>query len=114
MLSELALAKSFVLIILDSVYSDAWMEAREREYTYLSMFGHYLKFFDVFCSIFYRTFWQAGITEPRKFATDENREFLLNSYRELKQCPGLHECFSCLRRIDFMGVMRVILSVLSI
>jgi 2-haloacid dehalogenase len=77
------------------------MEAGEREYTYLSMSGHYLKFFDVFRSIFYRTLWQAGIAEPRKLATDEDREFLLNSYRELKPRPGIHECFSRLRAAGF-------------
>lgn len=101
-LSKLALVKSFVLIILDPIYSDAWMEAKEREDTYLSMSGHYLRSFDVFRSIFYRTLWQAGITEPRKFATDEDREFLLNSGRELKPLPGHHERFSRLRAAGFI------------
>ena len=78
------------------------MEAKEREYTYLSMSGHCLRFFDVFRCIFHRTLWQAGITEPRKFATDEGREFLWNSYRELKPRPGLHECFSRLRAAGFI------------
>ncbi|QGA16121.1 hypothetical protein EYB26_003788 [Talaromyces marneffei] len=83
------------------LFGYAWMEAGEREYTYLSMSGHYFKFFDVFRSIFYRTLWQAGIAEPRKFATDKDREFLLNSYRELKPRPGIHECFSRLRAAGF-------------
>lgn len=78
-----------------------WMEAGEREYTYLSVSGHYVKFFDVFRSIFYRTLWQAGITEPRKFATDEDREYLLESYKTLKPRPGISECFANLRKAGF-------------
>uniref|UniRef100_A0A093VDD0 (S)-2-haloacid dehalogenase 1 n=1 Tax=Talaromyces marneffei PM1 TaxID=1077442 RepID=A0A093VDD0_TALMA len=60
------------------LFGYAWMEAGEREYTYLSMSGHYFKFFDVFRSIFYRTLWQAA--QPR---------------------PGIHECFSRLRAAGF-------------
>lgn len=77
------------------------MEAGEREYTYLSLSGKYLKFFDIFRSIFYRTLWQAGIQEPRKFATDEDREFLLQSYRSLRPRPGIAECWEKLRGAGF-------------
>ncbi|KAH8885262.1 HAD-like protein [Thozetella sp. PMI_491] len=80
------------------LFGYAWMEAGEREYTYLSISGNYIKFFDIFRSIFYRTLWQAGIEEPRKFATDEDREFLLASYRTLKPREGLLECFTRLRK----------------
>ncbi|PWY78930.1 hypothetical protein BO83DRAFT_386612 [Aspergillus eucalypticola CBS 122712] len=66
------------------LFGYAWMEAGEKEYTYLSLSTHYVKFFDVFRSIFYRTLWQAGILNPREFATDEDREYLLASYREFK------------------------------
>ncbi|KAK5022746.1 hypothetical protein LTS07_009723 [Exophiala sideris] len=83
------------------LFGYAWMEAGEREYTYLSISGKYVTFFEVFRSIFYRTLWQAGIAEPRKFATDEDREFLLASYRKLKPRPGLAECFDRLRRGGF-------------
>ncbi|KAL4907800.1 hypothetical protein BDW74DRAFT_175582 [Aspergillus multicolor] len=76
----------------------AWMEAAEKEYTYLSLIpGGYVKVFDVLRSVFYRTLWQAGIAEPREFASDEDREFLLDSYRGLKPRPGLQECFQKLR-----------------
>ena len=78
------------------------MEAGEREYTYLSVSGQYVKFFDVFRSIFYRTLWQAGIQEPRKSFTDEDREYLLASYLTLKVRPGLAECFARLRTAGFM------------
>jgi 2-haloacid dehalogenase len=77
------------------------MEAGEKEYTYLSLCGKYVKFFDVFRSIFYRTLGQAGIEEPRKFATDEDREYLLASYRLLKPRTGLVECFAKLRAGGF-------------
>jgi 2-haloacid dehalogenase len=83
------------------LFGYAWMEAGEREYTYLSISGHYVKFFDIFRSIFYRTLWQAGITEPRKFASDEDRESLLASYRTLNARQGISECFSRLRDAGF-------------
>ncbi|KAJ5108315.1 2-haloalkanoic acid dehalogenase [Penicillium angulare] len=83
------------------LFGYAWMEAGEREYTYLSLSGHYVKFFDVFRSIFYRTLWQAGIQNPRSFANDEDREFLLASYRTLKPRLGIAECFSRLRAAGF-------------
>ncbi|KEF60511.1 uncharacterized protein A1O9_02072 [Exophiala aquamarina CBS 119918] len=83
------------------IFGYCWMEAGEREYTYLSIAGAYRPFFDVFRSIFYRTLWQAGIQEPRKFATDEDREFLLQSYRELKARPDLVECWDKLRKAGF-------------
>lgn len=77
------------------------MEAGEREYTYLSVSGSYITFFDVFRSIFYRTLWQAGIQKPREFASDDDREFLLASYRTLKPREGLQECFDTLRAGGF-------------
>lgn len=77
------------------------MEAGEREYTYLSISGHYIQFFDIFRSIFYRTLCQAGIQEPRNFATDEDREYMLASYRTLKPRSGIPECFSRLRAAGF-------------
>ena len=83
------------------LFGYCWMEAGEREYTYLSLSGKYMKFFDIFRSIFYRTLWQAGIQEPRKFASDDDREFLLQSYRALKPRPGIAECWDKLRKAGF-------------
>ncbi|KAF3402668.1 hypothetical protein DPV78_004216 [Talaromyces pinophilus] len=83
------------------IFGYAWMEAGEKEYTYLSLTTNYVKFFDVFRSIFYRTLGQAGIAEPRKFASDEDREFLLASYRDLQARPGVAECFAKLREGGF-------------
>ncbi|KAL5341632.1 HAD-like protein [Aspergillus crustosus] len=80
------------------IFAYAWMEAGEKEYTYLSLSGQYVRFFDVFRSIFYRTLWQAGIQNPREFASDEDREFLLASYRTLQPREGVKECFDLLRQ----------------
>jgi 2-haloacid dehalogenase len=83
------------------LFGYAWIEAGEKEYTYLSLSEKYVKFFDVFRSIFYRTLWQAGVQNPRQFATDEDREHLLASYRTLKTREGLLECFTRLREAGF-------------
>ncbi|KAJ5238566.1 2-haloalkanoic acid dehalogenase [Penicillium chermesinum] len=83
------------------IFGYAWMEAGEREYTYLSLSGHYVKCFDCLHAVFYRTLWQAGIPEPRKFATDEDRDYLLACYRTLKLRPGIAECFARLRNAGF-------------
>lgn len=77
------------------------MEASEKEYTYLSMSGKYVVYFDVFRALFYRTLWQAGIKKPREAFSEEDREALLASYRTLKARPGLAECFDKLRDAGF-------------
>ncbi|KAL3418562.1 2-haloalkanoic acid dehalogenase [Phlyctema vagabunda] len=79
----------------------AWMECAEREYTYLSMSGKYMPFWEVFKPLFYRILWMAGIQEPRKFATDEDGAFIVAEYRKLKTRPGIHECFAKLRAAGF-------------
>ncbi|KAL6243076.1 hypothetical protein RBB50_010176 [Rhinocladiella similis] len=62
------------------IFGYAWMEAAEREYTYLSLSNGYRKVFDVMRSIFYRTLSQAGIAEPRKLVSDGDMELVLESY----------------------------------
>jgi len=79
----------------------AWMEAAEREYTYLSISGRYVIFQDVFQALFYRMLWMAGIEEPRKFATDEDNEYIMEQYTKLQPRPGLKECFAKLRAAGF-------------
>ncbi|KAF7531067.1 hypothetical protein G7054_g9245 [Neopestalotiopsis clavispora] len=83
------------------LFGYAWMEAGEKEYTYLSLSGSYLVYWTVFRGIFYRTLWQAGVKEPRKLCTDEDREFLLDAYKQLKPRAGLTECFAKLRGAGF-------------
>lgn len=79
----------------------AWMEASEREYSYLGLSGRYVPFWTVFEPLFYRMLWMAGIEEPREFATDEDVKFIINSYRQLKARPGIGECFEKLRASGF-------------
>lgn len=79
----------------------AWMEAAEREYTYLSISGRYVVFSDVFKALFYRMLWMAGIEEPRKFAKDEDNEYIMNAYTTLQPRPGLKECYAKLRAAGF-------------
>lgn len=83
------------------MFGYAWMEAGEKEYTYLSLSGNYQVYWTVFRGIFYRTLWQAGVKEPRKLCTDEDREFLLAAYKTLKPRAGLTECFEKLRSAGF-------------
>ncbi|EPE07454.1 2-haloalkanoic acid dehalogenase [Ophiostoma piceae UAMH 11346] len=83
------------------LFGYAWMETGEKEYTYMSLTNKYVPFFDIFRSIFYRVLGQAGIANPRSFATDDDREFLLASYRTLRPRPGLLECFEKLRSAGY-------------
>lgn len=79
----------------------AWFEAAEREYTYLSISGRYIRFYDVFSSLFYRMLWMAGIEEPRKFATDDDLKYILEQFMKLDARPGIAECFRLLREAGF-------------
>ncbi|KAK7966863.1 uncharacterized protein PG986_001140 [Apiospora aurea] len=79
------------------IFGYAWMEAGEKEYTYLSMSGRYVPYSAVSRALFYRTLWQAGVADPRAFATDDDRDFLLAAYRQLRTRPGVDRCFRTLR-----------------
>jgi 2-haloacid dehalogenase len=78
-----------------------WFEAAEREYTYLSISGRYMRFYDVFKSLFYRMLWMAGIEEPRKFAAGEDLAYILDQFMKLEARPGVVECFQMLRDAGF-------------
>ncbi|KLU82468.1 hypothetical protein MAPG_01540 [Magnaporthiopsis poae ATCC 64411] len=58
----------------------AWLEAAEREYTYLSISNRYRRFDDVFRSLFYRVLWFAGVEQPRAFATEADLDFRVRGY----------------------------------
>ncbi|KAF4120236.1 2-haloacid dehalogenase [Geosmithia morbida] len=81
--------------------SYAWIEAAEREYTYLSISGRYVPFHDVFESLFYRMLWMAGIEEPRRFATDDDLGYVLEQFKNLQARPGVAECFELLHEAGF-------------
>ncbi|KZL79191.1 catalytic activity [Colletotrichum incanum] len=79
----------------------AWIEAAEREYTYLSIQGRYRRFYDIFHSLFYRMLFMAGVPEPRKLATDDDAAFIMDRFLELEARPGVKECFKLLREAGF-------------
>ncbi|KAF5602256.1 2-haloalkanoic acid dehalogenase [Fusarium pseudocircinatum] len=84
-----------------SLLVNTWLEASEREYTYLSITGRYVAFDKVFSSLFYRMLWLAGIQEPRSFASEADIEKITDGYMELEPRPDLKECFDKLRAAGF-------------
>ncbi|KAM5342277.1 hypothetical protein ACJ41O_013243 [Fusarium nematophilum] len=78
-----------------------WVEAAEREYTYLSITNRYIAFDVIFASLFYRMLWMSGIQEPREFATDEDVRNVTEGYMHLEARPDLKECFDKLRAAGF-------------
>ncbi|KAJ3540362.1 hypothetical protein NM208_g5103 [Fusarium decemcellulare] len=78
-----------------------WIEAAEREYTYLSITNRYAPFDTLFASLFYRMLAMSGIQEPRKFATDEDIKKVTEGYMHLEARPDLKECFDKLRAAGF-------------
>jgi 2-haloacid dehalogenase len=78
-----------------------WFEASEREYTYLSISGRYVRFYDAFRSLFYRMLWMAGIEEPRQFASEADLDYIMEQYMKLQPRPGIAECFQLLRDNGF-------------
>jgi 2-haloacid dehalogenase len=61
------------------LFGFAWMEAAEREYSYLDRCGRYMPFSTIFQPMFYRILWMAGAEEPREFATDDDASFLVTA-----------------------------------
>ncbi|RMY61166.1 hypothetical protein D0865_01147 [Hortaea werneckii] len=85
-----------------AMFGYMWIEVAEREYTYLSMSGAYVPYAQVFESIFWRMLWKAGIPEPRKFATSEDLEAIMEEgYKKMEMRPGAKECVQKLREAGF-------------
>lgn len=87
--------------ILPKLLGYAWLEAAEREYTYLSISGRYKVFIDVFEALFWRMLSMAGVEDPRSFATEEDLAFVMTKYQELEARPGIAACFEALRQDGF-------------
>ncbi|GAB7327651.1 hypothetical protein MBLNU13_g11488t1 [Cladosporium sp. NU13] len=79
-----------------------WQTAAELEFTFLSISGSYKSYKDVLRGIFYRTLSLCGVAEPRKIATDEQREQCIDGYSSLELRPGFAEAFQYLRDNGFM------------
>lgn len=75
----------------------AWLESAEREYTYLSLSGHYVPFAQVFEAIFFRILHFAGVPEPRSIATEDDVKYFMREYRNCEVRPGAKECVDRLR-----------------
>ncbi|KAF4415883.1 2-haloalkanoic acid dehalogenase [Fusarium acutatum] len=84
-----------------SLLVNIWIEASEREYTYLSITQRYVAFDKLFSSLFYRMLWLAGIEEPRSFASEADIEKITHGYMELEPRPDLKRCFDKLRAAGF-------------
>lgn len=78
-----------------------WQETAEREYTYLSLSGRYVAFFEIFEALFYRVLMYAGISDPRSFATTEDVQYIIGEWKKLDLRPGAAECVSKLREAGF-------------
>lgn len=83
------------------LFTYMWIEAGEREYTYLSITERYMAFDKIFASIFYRMLWMSGIQEPRKFCTDEEIKRVCDGYLDLELRPDTVICFEKLRAAGF-------------
>jgi 2-haloacid dehalogenase len=84
-----------------SLFVYMWVEAGEREYTYLSITGRYIAYDKIFESIFYRMLWMSGIQEPRKFCTDAEVSEVVEGYFQLEMRPDTAACFDKLRAAGF-------------
>jgi 2-haloacid dehalogenase len=83
------------------LFGFAWLESSEREFTYLSISSRYKPYKVVFAAMFYRMLWMSGISSPRDFATDAERDEMVSSYSDLKLREGVQETFSLLRDAGF-------------
>lgn len=83
------------------VLANFWIEAGEREYTYLSMTGRYQPLEKVYRSIFPRMLGMSGISSPTNFCTDEEIERLMQGYRSLELRDDTKAAFTLLRKAGF-------------
>jgi 2-haloacid dehalogenase len=87
--------------ITSQVFGFAWLESSEREFTYLSISSRYKPYKIVFSAMFYRILWMSGISSPREFATDAERDELVASYSTLQLREGVKETFELLKGAEF-------------
>lgn len=78
-----------------------WMTAAELEFTFLSISERHRPYKDVLTALFFRTLFMVGVTAPRDFATDAERDACVQGYSELELRPGTKECFATLRDAGF-------------
>jgi 2-haloacid dehalogenase len=76
-------------------------ETAEREYTFLSMSGKYVNYFDCIKTLFPRVLAQCGIEDPKTFVSQRDLDHILSQYSKLRARPGAAECWAKLREAGF-------------
>jgi 2-haloacid dehalogenase len=84
-----------------SLFGYTWMTTAELEFTFLSISSRHTTYNEVMKAMFYRTLWQCGISSPRSFATDEERDRCQEGYSMLTLREGARECVQMLRDAGF-------------
>lgn len=87
--------------ITPQLFGFTWKDTSELEFTFLSISDRYKPYSEVMKAMFYRTLWQAGIQDPRSFATEDERDACVAAYSALTLRTGLMECFEILRSAGF-------------
>ncbi|KAK5045762.1 hypothetical protein LTR84_008854 [Exophiala bonariae] len=78
-----------------------WQTVAELEFTFFSISGRYCQYKEVMRAMFYRSLFLAGVSDPRTFATDAERDQCIEGYTSLRLRPGCQECFQILREGGF-------------
>lgn len=84
-----------------SLFGYTWMTTAELEFTFLSISSRHTTYNEVMKAMFYRVLWISGITHPRSFATDEERDRCQEGYSMLTLREGARECISILHDAGF-------------
>ncbi|KAH2315311.1 hypothetical protein KXV47_001921 [Aspergillus fumigatus] len=78
-----------------------WMTAAELEFTFLSISESYRPYKDVMRALFYRSLFMAGVAQPRRVFTEEERDACLAGYASLQLRPELVPALEKLRSAGF-------------
>ncbi|KAK0118312.1 hypothetical protein ONS95_012606 [Cadophora gregata] len=78
-----------------------WKEAAELEFYFLLYSDRYTPYNEIFKAVFYRTLHMAGISNPREFATEAERDACQAGYSELELRPGCVEMMEKLRGVGW-------------
>ena len=78
-----------------------WLCSTERDYGYLSQIRLYKTFFDIMKHTFGRVLFQAGVPDPMNFYTQEDIDYIMSEYRQLKARPEMPRMMEILRENDF-------------
>lgn len=87
--------------ITPQAFAHSWMTSAELEQTFLRISERPTPYRAVMTSTFYRTLFLCGIQEPRKIATEEQREACVQGYWDLTLREGAKECLETLRGAGF-------------